>query len=89
MSLFQIKELLFWISVGSVSLVTLYVVFKQIHSVFNITFVVCIIFILAFASTWYSMYMVRTFTDLILFYLNLDCIYTSTAVDHCLNKNSH
>lgn len=54
----QVKQdMLYWILVGAISIVLLYIIFKKIHYVFSLTFVLCIIFALAFASTWYTMYM--------------------------------
>ncbi|XP_025192442.1 uncharacterized protein LOC112592552 isoform X2 [Melanaphis sacchari] len=52
----QIKEVLYWISVCFISIALLYTTFKKIHYVFNLTFILFIIFALAFASTWYTMY---------------------------------
>lgn len=59
MSLFQIKDLLFWLSIGSLTIYLLFIVFHNIRRVFSVTFVLFVIFALAFASTWYSMYMVK------------------------------
>ncbi|XP_025412459.1 uncharacterized protein LOC112684937 [Sipha flava] len=53
----EIKGVLFWIFCGLILLLTLYVISKQIHFVLSYTFVFSVIIILAFASTWYSMYM--------------------------------
>ncbi|CAH1715475.1 unnamed protein product [Aphis gossypii] len=53
----QIKEALYWISVGSILIVLLYIIFQKIHYVFSLTFILFIIFAFGFASTWYTMYM--------------------------------
>ncbi|XP_060861303.1 uncharacterized protein LOC132938467 [Metopolophium dirhodum] len=47
----------YWISVGCISIVILYIIFKKINYIFSLTFVLFIIFALGFASTWYTMYM--------------------------------
>jgi len=56
----QIKEVLYWILIGSISIGLLYVIYVRIRYIFNITFVLFVIFGLAFASTWYTMYMKAT-----------------------------
>jgi len=53
----QIKEVLFWILVATISIILLYIIFKNIYHPSSITFVIFVIFSLAFASTWYTMYM--------------------------------
>uniref|UniRef100_A0A2S2P515 Chloride channel CLIC-like protein 1 n=1 Tax=Schizaphis graminum TaxID=13262 RepID=A0A2S2P515_SCHGA len=52
----QIKEVLYWISVGSISIALLYIIFQQIRYVAIVTFILIIIFALSFGSTWYTMY---------------------------------
>lgn len=53
----QIKEVLYWISVASILIALLYIIFQKIHYVFSLTFIVFIFFAFGFASTWYTMYM--------------------------------
>jgi len=54
----QIKQdALYWISVGCIAIVLLYIILKKINYVFSLPFVLFIIFALGFASTWYTMYM--------------------------------
>ncbi|XP_060841892.1 chloride channel CLIC-like protein 1 [Rhopalosiphum padi] len=52
----QIKEVLFWVSIGSLSIALLYIIFQQIRYVTIVTFILFIVFALSFASTWYTMY---------------------------------
>lgn len=58
--MFQIKDVLYWISVGLISIILLYIIFHNFRYVFSVTFILFVIFALAFASTWYTMYMVKT-----------------------------
>jgi len=64
---FQMKEVLFWILVATISIILLYIIFKNIYHPSSITFVIFVIFSLAFASTWYTMYMVRKIYIMALF----------------------
>ncbi|XP_001949547.1 uncharacterized protein LOC100164865 [Acyrthosiphon pisum] len=51
------QDALYWISVGCITIVLLYIIFKKINYICSLTFVLFIIFALGFASTWYTMYM--------------------------------
>ncbi|VVC33531.1 Hypothetical protein CINCED_3A021676 [Cinara cedri] len=53
----EIKEILYWISIGCILICLLYTVYHYFFNLFSISSGIFIFFMLAFASTWYTMYM--------------------------------